>query len=171
MVEFLNFTKNQLKYYMEVLRMSKEFKYDIKHRMSTSLPDIPIYKAMPIEDIQKFESILDRKIKQLKNGNIDVEIYREYLYSIVDELVITKFAELERKHHQNMNLINGIFLRRSSDKAEIQKFIELIDVEIAKTEEEFLFVKTLYEDFNPLYKGKFKNSGLNFIDENDEIEG
>lgn len=155
---------------MGVLIMSKEFRYDIKHRMVNGIPDIPIYKAIPIEEIRRFELFLDKKIKQLKKQNIDVEMYRKYLDSIVDEFIMTKFSELERKHHQNVNLINGIFLRRSSDKTEFQNFIEFIDVEIAKTEQEFLLVETLYENFNPLYKGKFMNSGLDFTNKNDEEE-
>jgi len=103
---------------------------------------------------KKFEENIDKQIQFLKNQGIDIFTCPFYLESIIEEYISTLYGRLERKHKENMNLIDKIIEKRISNKKVYQNLIEEFEIEIESVKEDYKFLKNLYDTHSPLSKGK-----------------
>ena len=75
---------------------------------------------------------------------------------------------METKHLNNKNVINNLFRKRASDEKEFKGFIGTLEEEIAETEEEYKYLKEIYDKENPLKKLLQKSESFETKEDADE---
>lgn len=141
----------------------------IKFRMPYSIPQIPVFPHSLEKDIKKMELVISKTIKKLTQHNISIIVCQHYLDSIVNEYFIKKMNTLEQINNLSIEQIQNTFLRRATDKKEFQSLLELIDVQITSTKSELDMLIDLYNNANPLNKGKLDVDNVTGTEEtNDE---
>lgn len=144
----------------------------IKNRNPYDMPELENYDSSTvIKAPEKFEVLIDRHIISLKKQGIDVAICADYLDSLIENHITSLFNAIELKHQKNLDFIKNIFVRRATDKKEFERLLTEYDEEIASTYEEYKFVEELYENHNPLQKGRLELTGFSEGDMQQEEEG
>lgn len=135
--------------------MSRDSWKKLKKRIPYDIPQLEHYDSSSvIKTPDKFEIIIDRRIKSLKKQGVDVAICPDYLDSFVENHIASLFNAIESKHQKNLAFIKNIFVRRTVDKKEFERLLSDYEAEIASTYEDYKLVNELYEHHNPLHKGR-----------------
>ena len=130
------------------VQMAKKNK-EIKHRSTYGIPDIADFSIELSNRTRNIERLIRRKSRELKRAGVDNENGRRYLQSLVDEYWEMQMDELIRIYRSSCGRVNRIFLRRYSDKKELENILRQIEDEISELESDYEITKKLYEAFNP----------------------
>ena len=60
---------------------------------------------------------------------------------------------LEVKHLNEKNTIENLFRKRAADEIQLKTYLHMLQEEIEQTKEEYIHLKEIYENCNPLNKG------------------
>ncbi|MDR0913942.1 MAG: hypothetical protein LBM65_02075 [Oscillospiraceae bacterium] len=132
----------------------------IKHRAPYGAPIINDYavKAL-IDKPESIERKIDARIAKLQKQGINLSECPDYLESIITEYIAEMKTKLQSNHISNLRFLDRIFIRRATDKKDFEELEKAIEIEIASTEVELKEIKKLYEECNPLYKGRLNSEG------------
>jgi len=148
--------------------MSKEKR--IKFRAPYDVPPIQTFTAMSENEIRAIENMLKKQSANLKKQGVSQEQAQNYLDSIVETYIDSRLNSLFNACQNSRVRILETFTRRLTDKAEIQREIDLLDTLIAMTEAEYNFIENMYKNNNPLYNGKLVMDAYS-SENNDTSEG
>lgn len=134
------------------MRKNKNFE-KIRHRIPYGILSIDYYDfSTIISKADDFENIINKKTKQMKRQGIKIKICPEYFENLIEEYIFKLLRILEIEHLNSKNYLRSLFRKRASDKVELEKFLEDINEEISMTTIEYINIKKIYEEFNPLDK-------------------
>lgn len=151
--------------------MSKRSWKKIKKCIPYDIPQLEYYDSSSVIKIfDKFEDHIDRKIKSLRKQGIDVAMCPDYLDSFVENHIASLFNATESKHRKNLDFIKNIFVRRAIEKKEFERLLSDYETEIVSTYEDYKLVKELYENHNPLQKGRLNLEPFTEKDEDEVTE-
>ena len=145
----------------------------IRQRVPYGVPKLQDYELTSYvrREADRLESLINRRVRQLKRQGIDISTCPDYLDSLIEAYIASLFSSLENRHRMQKSYIRTLFVRRASDKIEYENLLARLEEEIATTKVEYDIIERIYRENNPLYKGRLRLDAEPFIPGNDDDEG
>lgn len=123
----------------------------VRYKIFCQKPDMYSYRLDKIiNEDQRLERIIDKKIENMRKQGIDTRSCIKYLNSIIDEHTSQLLNKLNREHADHLNSIDLLISNREKHKKELKLLKEEISSKIKEKEEMIELMIYIYNKSNPL---------------------
>ena len=125
----------------------------IWHRPPYGEPKPPMdydLTAYLFRETSRFETLIDRRVRELQRQGVDISTCQEYLGSVVETRAKNLSTSLENRKHAQIGYINASFTRRAADCVEYNRVMSSLDEEIGKIRAELEVLELMHNEMNPV---------------------